>query len=69
MDHEPNLTLQCIQKDGKRERIRLAHQPLADARELANWVLQAGHGLYTEVDICTEDGTIETIQNPAVPSV
>jgi hypothetical protein len=27
-----------------------------------------GNGLYTEVDICTENGPIETIQNPAVAS-
>ena len=28
----------------------------------------AGNGLYSEVDICSADGTIETIQNPAEPS-
>ncbi len=50
----------------KAEQAKLEHQTLADARELAIWVLQAGNGLYTEVDICSEDGTIETIPNAAV---
>jgi hypothetical protein len=48
-----------------RERTKLAHQTLGDARELAKWVLHVGNGLYTEVDICTENGTVERIQNPA----
>jgi hypothetical protein len=26
------------------------------------------NGLYTEVDICTQNGIIERIQNPAVPN-
>jgi hypothetical protein len=37
---------------------------MAEAREAAKGVLHAGNGLYTEVQICAEDGTIETIQNP-----
>ena len=68
MDNQPAITLHCVRKDGRRESTRLAHHTLADARELAKWVLHVGNGLYTEVDICTETGTIETIQNPAVPS-
>jgi hypothetical protein len=39
--------------------------PLSDARELAKWVLHIGNGLYTEIDICTEDGYVEQIQNPS----
>jgi hypothetical protein len=31
-------------------------------------MLHAANGLYVQVDICTEDRTIETIQNPNVPS-
>jgi hypothetical protein len=69
MDTEPIITLQCVRKEGRRETTKLAHQTLADARELAKWVLHAGNGLYTEVDICTQDGTIETIQNSATPSL
>ena|SRR5260370_25924761 len=38
------------------------------SKESSQGVLHAAHGLYTEVDICTEDGTIEKIQNPAVAS-
>ena len=68
MDTEPTMTLLSIRKDGKHERTKLAHQTLDDARELAKWVLHVGNGLYTEVDICGEDGTIETVQNPAVAS-
>jgi hypothetical protein len=69
MDTEPTITLHCFRRDGKRERTKLAHQTLADARVLAKWVLQAGNGFYTEIDICTEHGTIETIQNPATTSL
>ena len=69
MDTEPTMTLLSVRKDGKRERTKLAHQTLDDARELAKWVLHVGNGLYTEVDICTENGTIETIQNPAMPAL
>jgi hypothetical protein len=66
MDNQPTITLHSVRKDGRRERTKLAHQTLADARELAQWVLHAGNGLYTEVEICTEAGIIETIQNPAL---
>ena len=68
MDNQPTITLHYIQKDGKRERTTLTHHTTFEAREIAKWVLHVGNGLYTEVDICTEDGTIETIQNPAVAS-
>jgi len=38
-----------------------------EARKVAKAMLHAGQGLYTEVNISTEDGVVETIQNPAVP--
>jgi len=66
MDNEPTITLHYVQKDGKRERTKLTHHTMAEARKVAKAVLHAGHGLYTEVDICSEDGTVETVQNPAV---
>jgi hypothetical protein len=66
MDNRPTITLHYVQKDGRRERTRLTHHSMAEAR--AKGVLHAGNGLYTEVQICAEDGTIETIQNPVVPS-
>jgi hypothetical protein len=67
MDREPIIALHCIRKDGKRETTKLRDHPLCDARELAKWVLHVGNGLYTEVDICTDNGTVERIQNPAGP--
>src|SRR5260370_2035320 len=66
MDTGPTITLDCVRKNGRRERTKLTHHTLAEARKVAQRVLRLGSGLYTEVDICTEDGTIETIQNPEV---
>ena len=40
----------------------------ADARELAKWVLTHWNDVYSEVDFCTEDGTVETVRNPTVSS-
>ena len=68
MDTEPSITLHYVQKDGRRERTKLTHQTMAEARQVAKAMLHAANGLYTEVQICTEDGAIETIQNPAVPA-
>ena len=68
MDNRPTITLHYVQKDGRRERTRLTHHTMAEARQVAKAVLHIGHGLYTEVDICPEDGTVETIQNPTIAS-
>jgi len=68
MDNEPTITLQCVRKDGRRERTNLTQHTMPEARKLANWILNVGDDFYTQVDICTEDGAIETIQNPAVRS-
>ena len=68
MDTEPTITLYCVRKDGRRERTKISDHTMADARELAEWVLNHWNSIYTEVDICTDDGTVETIRNPAVPS-
>jgi CheY-like chemotaxis protein len=62
-----NLSLQCIRKNGRREYTSLTQHSLSEARELAKRVLRGGVGLYREVDICDEEGIIETIQNSAVP--
>jgi hypothetical protein len=67
MDDQPTMTLHYVQKDGRRERTKLTNHTMAEARKVAKAMLHAGHGLYTEVNISSEDGTIETIQNPAVP--
>jgi hypothetical protein len=66
MDDRPTITLHYVQKNGRRERTRLTHHNMAKARKVAKAVLHAGNGLYSEVDICSGDGTIETIQNPAI---
>jgi hypothetical protein len=68
MDNEPTITLHYVLKDGRRERTKLTNHTMAEARKVAKAMLHVGNGLYMEVDICNEDGTIETIQNPAVPS-
>ena|SRR5579862_3599881 len=68
MDSEPTITLYCVRKDGRREGTKISDHTMADARELADWLLYTGNGLYTEVDICTEDGTVKTIRSSAVPS-
>lgn len=64
MDNQPSLSLHCIRKSGRREKTVLPHYSLSEARELAEWVLQTGKDIYTAIDICNEDRTIETIQNP-----
>jgi CheY-like chemotaxis protein len=61
------LSLDCVRENGRRETTKLPSRTLSEARELAQRVLYLGNGLYTEVDICNEDGTIETIQNTARP--
>jgi len=68
MGDQPTLSLHCIRKNGRREKTSLAHHTLSEARELAERVLRGGAGLYREVDICDEYGTLETIQNPAAPT-
>jgi hypothetical protein len=63
-----SITLHCVRKDGRRETTELPGHTMSDARGLAKWVLNHWNGVYTEVDICAEDGTVETIQNPSEPS-
>jgi len=68
MDTETTSTLYCARKDGRRERTKITDHTMSEARELAEWLLYTGNGLYTQVDICTEDGTFQTMRNPAVSS-
>ena len=63
MGIEPTITLHYVQKDGRCERTRLTHHTMDEARKVAKAMLHVGNGLYTEVLICPEDGTIETIQH------
>ena len=66
MDTEGIFTLHCIRNDGRRETTKLRDHRLSDAQVLARRVLQIGKGLYTEVDICAEDGYVEIIQPTSV---
>ena len=66
MENEPTITLHYVQKNGRRERTKLTHHTMTEARKVARAVLHIGNGLYTEDDICNADGTIERIRNPAV---
>jgi CheY-like chemotaxis protein len=63
VNNEPTITLQCVGKNGRRDTTKLTHHTLPVAREVAKWVLHAGNGLYTEIDVCTEDGKSETIRS------
>ena len=63
MENAEIVTLSFLRKDGHPERTRLEHHTLVEARELAERVLHLGNGLYTEVEICTDNGHVETIQN------
>ena len=67
MDKEPTLSLHCVRNNGLCESTELAHHTLSEARELARQVLYDGKDLYTEVDICNEDETLETILNAPEP--
>jgi hypothetical protein len=68
MDTEPTITLHCVRKDGSRETTVLSGHTMSDARELAKWVLNHWNGVYTEVDICTQNGTVERVLKSDVPS-
>jgi DNA-binding response OmpR family regulator len=41
---------------------------VSEAREVAQRILRLGSGLYKEIDICTEDGPIETVHPAETPS-
>jgi two-component system, chemotaxis family, response regulator Rcp1 len=66
MKNKPTISLHCLRKNGRREITKIPTTSLSEARELARRVLHLGNGFYTEVDICSEDGTIETVH--AVPT-
>src|ERR1700730_12543413 len=67
MDHERAIHLHCVRQDGRRETTKLTGHTLPAARAAAKRVLEEGGRFYAQVDICTEDGHIETIdKNTAV---
>jgi hypothetical protein len=55
------IKLRCLRTDGRRESTNLERISLDQAHVIAERILQIGNGLYTEVEICTEDGYIETV--------
>jgi hypothetical protein len=63
-----SITLHCVRKDGRRETTELSGHTMSDARELAKWVLTHWNGVYSEIDICADDRTVETVRNSNVPS-
>src|SRR5579872_2973389 len=63
MAKEPTITLHCVRHNGARERTKLSLSSMNEAREVAKRVLRLGNGVYKSVDVCTEDGTVETIIN------
>jgi CheY-like chemotaxis protein len=65
MRNKPTISLDCLRKNGRREITKIPTRSLSEARELARHVLRIGNGLYSQVDICSEDGNIETVH--AVP--
>jgi CheY-like chemotaxis protein len=68
MDNAPAITLNCVQRTGQRDTTTLTHHTLPVAREVAKWVLQAGNGMYTEIDIVTDSGHVETLQDTVLPA-
>ena len=60
-DYQPAIHLHCVRKGGRRDTTKLTHHTIPSARQMAKRVLQEGGEFYTQVDICTEDGHIETI--------
>jgi hypothetical protein len=49
--------------DGKREETKLYQHTLAQTRLAAESTLRKGNGRYTEVDIRTGDGHVETLHH------
>jgi hypothetical protein len=64
MEAKQTITLHFLRNDGRRERTKLMHHSLEQARQYADWVFRQSAGLYTDANICLEDGYIETVQNP-----
>jgi hypothetical protein len=55
------IKLRCLRSDGRHESTKLEHINLDQAHVVAERILWIGNGLYTEVEICTENGCMETV--------
>ena len=53
--------LRCLRSDGRHESTKLEHINLNEAHVVAERILQIGNGLYIEIEICTENGCMETV--------
>ena len=62
MDHSI-ITLNFHRNDGRIEQTKLKHHSLSGAHEAAQHVLHLGNGLYTDAEIYTENGYVETVHN------
>ncbi len=58
---ENRITLRCLRNDGRHESTKLEHLNLNEAHVVAERILQIGNGLYTEIEICTGNGCMETV--------
>jgi CheY-like chemotaxis protein len=62
VEKKPNITLHCIRKNGSREKTKLSLHSVSEAREVAKRVLRLGKGMYTDIEICSEEEeTLETV--------
>lgn len=62
------ITLRCLRDNGRIESTKLERLSLDEAHEMAERILEIGNGLYTEVEIRTESGNIETIRKSLAAS-
>jgi hypothetical protein len=63
MHNHSTITIHGITQDGKHEGTKLRLRTVAEARQVAQRVLRIGRSLYTQVAICDDEGTIETIHD------
>ena len=63
MENNIIITLSFHRNDRRLVQTKLKYPSLAEAHEAAERVLRVGNGLYTEADIYTENGYVETVHN------
>jgi hypothetical protein len=55
------IKFRCLRSDGRHESTKLEHINVDQAHVVAERILQIGNSLYTEVEISTESGRVETV--------
>jgi hypothetical protein len=63
-----DIRLDCLRYDGTREKAMLRLRTVTEAHELAESILHKGRGLFTQVEIYTLDGLVETVQSRERPA-